>query len=140
MRKRLAVVAALGVTVAVPPASDAQLSTASFRTPSRNMGCVFHPQRPSRPAFLRCDLLSGLRPQPARRCELDWVGLGLTPRGRAAPICAGDTAVDPASRILAYGRAWRRGPFRCISRRTGLRCTNAASRGFVLARRSWRRI
>jgi hypothetical protein len=140
--RRFAVLVASAACLAglVPAQAEAQLSTVSFRTPSRNIGCVFRRAAHNQPAFLRCDVLSGLKPAPRRGCQLDWVGLGLTPRGRANPICAGDTAVDSRSRILAYGRTWRRGPFRCISRRTGLSCTNQARRGFVLSRSTWRRI
>jgi hypothetical protein len=142
VRRRLAALAPLAAALAalLPAPAEAQLSTQTFRTPSRNIGCVFAPARGGERATLRCDILSGLRPTPARRCRLDWVGLVLGGRGRANPLCAGDTAADPGSRILAYGRAWRRGPFRCVSRRTGLRCRNADSRGFVLARRGWRRL
>jgi hypothetical protein len=142
VRRRLAALAPLAAALAalLPAPAEAQLSTQTFRTPSRNIGCVFAPARGGERATLRCDILSGLRPTPARPCEYDWVGVMLTARGRANPHCGSDTAVNPNARVLAYGRTWRRGPFRCASRRTGLRCTNLSARGFVLARRAWRRI
>jgi hypothetical protein len=71
-------------------------------------------------------------------CQLDWTGvsLGLSSRGR--PTCAGDTAYDPRSRILGYGRTWQRAGITCVSRTIGLRCTNRAHHGFELARERWR--
>jgi hypothetical protein len=105
-----------------------------FRTPSKNIACGYL----TAPAFLRCDVLSGLKPRPARRCELDWTGISMAPTGRATPTCAGDTVYQRGAPILAYGRTWRRGGFTCVSRRTGLRCTNRSGHGFVLARDRWR--
>jgi hypothetical protein len=105
-----------------------------FQTPSRNIGCAYD----SSPAFLRCDIRSGLKPTPKRRCDLDWTGLELKPTGRAYPSCAGDTALLPSARVLAYGKTWRRGGFVCVSRRTGLRCANRSGHGFTLARQRWR--
>lgn len=77
-------------------------------------------------------------PEPEGECELDWVGLHLSESGRAEPQCAGDTVRVPDSTILAYGSSWARGSRRCESRRTGLTCTSAEGRGFVLARGGWR--
>ena len=54
--------------------------------------------------------------------------------GRAKTFCAGDTAKDPRAPILQYGRAWRKGPFTCLSQSIGLRCTNRSKRGFFLSR------
>jgi hypothetical protein len=102
--------------------------------PSRNMGCLY--QRAAR--VIRCDVLSGLQPRPARRCELDWVGITLSARGRARPQCAGDTAYDQRAPILRYGSSWRRGEITCRSARDGLRCVNRAGHGFFLARERWR--
>jgi hypothetical protein len=120
-----------------PPPRDRlppPLDLVRFQTPSRNMACLFASQAARRPAYLRCDILTGLKPEPKRPCELDWTGLGLTVRGRAYPVCAGDTVYTRDARVLRYGERWSRGPFTCLSRRAGLRCTNARGRGFVLAR------
>ena len=105
-----------------------------FRTPSKNIGCTYM----TAPNVLRCDILSGLKPEPSRRCALDWTGISLAPTGRAQPTCAGDTAYRQGARILGYGSTWRRDGVRCVSRRTGLRCVNRSGHGFVLARASWR--
>ena len=107
-------------------------NAAGFRTPSKNIACqVFS-------GSLRCDILSGLRPEPRRSCELDWTGLTLPAKGRGQAACAGDTVFDPRAPILRYRQTWRRGPFVCVSRRAGFRCTNRAGHGFFLARERWR--
>ena len=102
--------------------------------PSGNIGCTYGRAA----ATLRCDILSGLRPAPRRRCELDWTGITLVAAGRAAPQCAGDTAFDGRAPVLRYGRSWSRGRITCRSGRSGLRCVNRAGRGFFLARDRWR--
>jgi hypothetical protein len=105
-----------------------------FQLPSRNIGCAYG----TNPTYLRCDIRSGLRPTPKRKCDLDWTGLQLTPTGGARPTCAGDTALLPSAPVLAYGKTWRRGGIVCTSRRTGLRCANRRNHGFTLARQRWR--
>jgi hypothetical protein len=133
-------VMALGV-LAVGGGVDAPAATSqatSFRMPSRNIGCTYLAGSRSQAASLRCDILSGLKPVPRRRCELDWTGISMDATGRAAPTCAGDTAYNARAPVLRYGRVWRRGPFTCISRRTGLRCSNRSRHGFFLARERWR--
>ena len=134
-----AVLLAFVVALTAAPVS-ATGALPGFRMPSRNIGCLLEPPLPgatSKPV-LRCDILSGLKPEPRRRCELDWTGISLGVTGRARPTCAGDTAYDRRTRILAYGATWRRAGITCRSRRTGLRCTNRSGHGFVLARERWR--
>ena len=106
----------------------------SFRTPSGNILCLYATSG----STLRCDILSGLRPEPRGRCELDWTGLSLRPTGAARPVCAGDVAASPRSRVLRYGQTWRRAGIACTSRMTGLRCANGSRRGFFLSRAAWR--
>ena len=123
----LGIAAALAALVAGPPFE-------TFRMPSGNIGCTY--QRT--PAALRCDILSGLRPEPRRRCELDWTGITLTATGGARAQCAGDTAYDNRAPVLRYGHAWRRGAITCRSARDGLRCVNRRGHGFFLSRQRWR--
>jgi hypothetical protein len=85
-------------------------------------------------AYLRCDILSGLKPKPKRTCRLDLTGFQLGPRGRATVVCAGDTAVNTHARVLRYGSKWSRGGFTCTSRKAGLRCRNPGGHGFLLSR------
>ena len=132
--------AALLVATAALLAGTASASAAidTFRTPSGNIGCVYD----SRPAYLRCDIRSGLRPAPARPkgCALDWgLSLNMGRTSRARTTCAGDTALDPRARVLRYGSTWRRGPFSCTSRTAGLTCRNAAGHGWFMSRQRWRR-
>jgi len=85
-------------------------------------------------AVFRCDLLSGLRPKPARHCDVDWTGASMGPRGKAGPTCAGDTVYDRSAPILAYGRTWSYGGIVCTSRTSGLTCRNGDKHGFFLSR------
>jgi hypothetical protein len=124
-----------GLVVAFAVAAPAAAASSNFfQLPSKNIGCAYS----ARPAFLRCDIRTGLKPAPRAKCELDWTGLEISSTGRARPTCAGDTAILPSAPILAYGRTWSRGGITCRSRTTGLRCTNRSGRGFRLARLSWR--
>ena len=108
------------------------LTGASFQLPSRNIGCR------AGGGALRCDVLTGLRPEPGAPCELDWVGVVMEPRGPAEPLCAGDTAYDASAPTLAYGDLWHRGPFWCRSSESGLLCVNRDLEGsFELARERW---
>jgi hypothetical protein len=107
------------------------LATSAFQMPSRNIGCALAG------GILRCDLLSGLRPEPGAACELDWVGVILPRDSAAEPLCAGDTVYDRAAPTLAYGWTWRRAGFACESRESGLNCTNRAGGEFSLAREGW---
>ena len=129
VRSLLVVVAAAVVAGTAAAAAPAP----GFRLPSGNIACLDFA------GVLRCDILSGLRPEPRRRCELDWTGIALRRAGRATAVCAGDTVLDPRSRVLAYGTTWRRNGITCTSRRTGLTCRNRAGHGFFLARERWRR-
>jgi hypothetical protein len=109
------------------------LTAPRFRMPSRNIGCALSE------GVLRCDALSGLRPEPAKPCELDWVGIVLPPEGPATPNCTGDTIYDPRAPTLAYGEMWHGRAFWCESQPSGLLCVNPHSeRGsFLLSRAHW---
>lgn len=59
---------------------------ASFRLPSKRIGCMYGALPGSTPA-IRCDVLgSGLSPRPKAKCPGDWVGLALGAKGRARPV------------------------------------------------------
>jgi hypothetical protein len=139
-RRAVTALAVLALLLAVAPAAAAGLS--QFVLPSRNIGCIYSsPDRYTKGYSLRCDIASGLRPEPRREaaaCELDLTGLSLSPTRRASVTCAGDTAIDRRSRVLAYGSRWRAGPFTCVSRVTGLTCTSRAGHGLFLSRNRWR--
>jgi hypothetical protein len=112
-----------------------------FQMPSRNIVCG---GVNGSKAWLRCDINSGLKPKPARPkgCEFDYGGtLTLSAKGRTKIGCVSDVVLpNPAkARVLAYGKVWRHGPFRCKSARKGLTCRNKAGHGFFLSRESWKR-
>ena len=111
--------------------AEPALTGPTFQLPSRNIGCAFAED------VLRCDILSGLVPEPGEPCELDWVGIVFGEHHAAAPQCAGDTVYDQEAPTLAYGQSWARGGLRCESRRTGLSCANEDGRSFTLARAGW---
>ncbi len=132
---RLAVVAALLLALAGP--ASAATVFVQFRTPSANIGCGYSSGPGPGQASLRCDILSGLKPRPARPrgCDLDWgFGYELSPTGRARTVCAGDTAVDKRAKVLRYGQKWSRSGLTCVSRIAGLRCANRSGHGFFLSR------
>ena len=118
-------------------ASTAHAAIFFFRTPSANIGCYFSLEPGAGGPYLRCDILSGLKPAPKRPkgCTLDWkYGFRLRPTGPALTVCAGDTAVDRRAKVIPYGAKWSRGGFTCLSRKIGLRCHNRSGRGFFLSK------
>lgn len=126
--------------LALPATAEAAL--VQFRTPSANIGCVSSSDPGLGGPYLRCDILSGLKPKPGRPkgCDLDWgFGFQMRATGKAQTVCAGDTSVDKRARVLRYGQKWSRSGFTCASRLAGLRCTNRSRHGFFLSRgRSFR--
>jgi hypothetical protein len=140
MRKRKKFLAFLAVsTVAtallLAPATtaNAALHSRHFKMPSRNIHCAIFSGN------LRCDIMSGLKPEPQRDCELDWTGLILVNNGKASPVCAGDTVRKEGSPTLEYGTKWKRNKMTCTSKMTGLRCRNEKGHGFFLSRDKWRK-
>jgi hypothetical protein len=136
---------AVGVIVMALLAGSALASPSAtlkgFQTPTRNIVCG---GTNGSQAWLRCDITSGLKPKPARpkSCEFDYGGtLTLSAKGRARIGCVSDAVLPnpPKAPVLAYGKVWRHGPFRCKSARTGLTCRNKAGHGFFLSRQSWKR-
>jgi hypothetical protein len=102
-----------------------------FQMPSKNIGCGFESD------VLRCDILSGLQPEPSEPCELDWTGIVLEADGRVLPQCAGDTIYEASAPVLAYGETWSREGITCVSTASGLDCQSPAGTGFKLARAAW---
>jgi hypothetical protein len=102
-----------------------------FKMPSKNIGCAFFS------GTLRCDVLSGMVPEPTGSCPNDWVGLVITTGGAAEPQCAGDTVYDKNAPTLTYGGTWKRGGITCTSSEAGLACSNGAGHAFKLAREGW---
>jgi hypothetical protein len=134
-RRGMILIGLLLVAIAVTAAAQARKSVyVTFRMPSGNIACGYSTDFV--PVTLRCDILSGLKPRPRGRCELDWTGLSMG-RGSARPTCAGDTVYDTKAPALRYGSVWRRGPFTCVSLLIGLSCTNRTGHGFFLSKDRW---
>jgi hypothetical protein len=120
---RLAACKALGYPI---------LTGTAFKMPSRNIGCALGG------GLLRCDIRSGLAPQPSASCEGDWGGVTLAAHGPAKPLCASDTVYDDSAPTLDYGSVWGGGGVTCLSAESGLQCSSAPGRHtFFLSRQSW---
>ena len=124
------------VTVTLEPeptvsTSAPALKTPTFQMPSKNIGCA------TSEGVLVCDILSGLKPEPKQKCELDWTGMEMERLGPAQPRCAGDTAYVQSAPVLQYGTSWSRDGFTCFSQENGLQCRNEENHGFLLARNAW---
>jgi hypothetical protein len=136
----LSIVAAVFTLAAPLHASGSTI--VSFRTPTGNIGCVFSAgidgaEKPT----IRCDIRSRLRPEPRppKSCPLDYGdSIQVHRLGRAILVCHGDTAIDPASRVLRYGHTFRRDGLSCTSYFYGLNCSNRSGHGFFMSRQSWR--
>jgi len=134
------------VTVAVWGMGSASSSVyLDFRLPSGNIGCGYS-TLPGEAPNLRCEILSLLRPMPPRPKSCG-VGVGggvwgqavaMAPTGRASGRCISDTVMNPSAPVLGYGERWAHGGFTCISRTTGLTCTNRDGHGWFLSRASSR--
>jgi hypothetical protein len=111
--------------------AESTLSGRTFQTPSRNIGCRFGFQQ------LRCDILSGLDPEPTEVCDFDWVGVDMGVTGPAAANCGSDTVYEADAPTLEYGSTWSRGGIVCDSEESALTCTNPEGYEFALARGSW---
>jgi Family of unknown function (DUF6636) len=125
---------ALTVTVEPLPTittSQPALRSRTFQMPSKNIGCA------TSEGVLVCDVLSGLKPEPKRKCEVDWTGMEMERLGPAQPRCAGDTAYDQSAPVLEYGTSWSRDGFTCASQENGVQCLNQEKHGFLLSRETW---
>ncbi|MBE2316590.1 hypothetical protein DVA67_011430 [Solirubrobacter sp. CPCC 204708] len=131
----LAVAAVLAVSPAVASAG------AGFTVPSGNTTCgiLTTKQAYGRGAGLYCTS-SYIKAKPAE--AIGAVKLNRT--GRARKISMGNDEALPVSGlredggydkrpVLAYGKTWRRGGFKCVSRSTGLLCSRS-KHGFFLSR------
>ena len=107
-----------------------------FQSPSGNIGCAISK------TGARCDIAQkSWKPSPKpRSCPVDWGnGLSVGRRGKGRFTCAGDTVLR-MGRKLAYGKTVRAGRFRCVSRRSQMRCVNSRNgHGFGLSRQRARR-
>ncbi|MGZ8719617.1 MAG: hypothetical protein ACXWXY_10640 [Aeromicrobium sp.] len=120
-----------GATAALPP-------TVGIVTPSGNISCASFVSGPT--ASMRCLIhrtAGGDLPRPQGLEGCDWTGgrwFALDRRGPGSRFAPCDALADPSPQRLAYGSAWRNGPFRCLSTRLALLCTNSNGHGMFLSR------
>jgi len=137
--KRVLLVAAVVLAGAAlaGPATAKKAVFVTFLTPSRNIGCGYHSGSGS--SSLRCDIASGIKPRPKRPHGCKHLAWGdsyeMSVKGRVGLTCHGDTVIIKGSKVIAYGKTWKRGGFECWSRKKGLTCKNASHHGFLLSRK-----
>jgi hypothetical protein len=123
-------------TPSEPPTRIVKLEI--FQSPSGNIGCMLIA------GIARCDIDRRKWSPPARPASCPNVvdfgqGLELGGSGPARFVCAGDTARDVTSAKLAYGSGSQVGSFICVSRPSGVTCTNRHNgHGFFISIQSYR--
>jgi hypothetical protein len=65
-------------------------------------------------------------------------GLLVSTTGPGHVVCAGDTARDPSATAVPYGEDTQYDHFSCMSRTSGVTCTNQAKHGFFISIQSYR--
>jgi hypothetical protein len=134
------------IALCVPAQAAAKTPIPGVVSPSGNIRCLYVPGRPA--ANLLCSIgaaayASELQNRCMSRASLDWHGFELGATRKASTVCSGGILYDvdrqqPVYKALAYGNVWRRGPFTCSSRVTGITCASRAGHGLFLSRASWR--
>jgi hypothetical protein len=132
-------VAVVFLISAVCPLPVAGQTLPGFKTPSNNIFCLVQRDVENDPAaYLRCDIMQTTSPrlQKPSDCPLDWGdSFSIARNGRAGEMmCHGDTVRDDKMPVLAYGAAWRREGFTCMSQTDGLTCVNGEGHGFMVSR------
>ena len=131
-----------GPASAYPRSAAALPGTVGIVTPSGNIDCAAYVSGST--ATMRCFIERTTGPDLPRPAGLegcDWTGgrvFALSRRGPGTRIAPCDALVDPEPQRLAYGTAWRHGPFRCLSSRLALLCTNSQGHGLLLSRQQQR--
>jgi hypothetical protein len=138
--------ALLALIGAAPGMASSSVVLPGFKSPSGNIKCLY---LPGPPAFVWCSIgkanyskkLTAYCAQP--RIGVDWAGFTLGTKGKGGVECTGGVMYDPQTQhpryvTLAYGKAWRHGPFTCISAATGVTCRNPKGHGIFVSRESYR--
>ena len=137
------------VLVASTSASAATLP--GFRSPSRNISCLFIPSAPvdsgsgRTPATILCTLAHADYAKTLQgRCKgLDWHGFLLPAARKGAVNCSGGILYNPSTQhpryiTLAYGKTWRQKMLSCTSQFNGVNCSNLHGHGMFISRQTWR--
>ena len=118
----------------IAASANAQSGSPGFQSPSKNIACQYFDY--DKQNALRCDIMEAT--VTARRpasCDLEWgKAFEMRSKGNAERLCYGDTVMDKALPVLAYGDVWQRGGFTCKSEQSGVTCFNADRHGFSLSR------
>ncbi len=123
-------------TPSEPPTTIVHLE--AFTTPTRNIGCMIVG------GLARCDIEKRSWSPPARPAGCPNIvdfgqGIEVGGSGAARFVCAGDTARDITSPKLAYGSGSQVGDFMCVSRPSGMTCTNRFNgHGFFISAEGYR--
>jgi len=147
MRRRLLVTLVAGVAILSVFGSGATASSSKaktskdvyidFRMPSNNVFCAYISSASPRYKYLRCDIMSHIKPMPSSRGCVEGsrgVSVSMNVTGRATYPCSSDTVYNTGARKLNYGKTWRYGGFTCKSRTAGLRCNNLSGHGWFLSK------
>ena len=94
-----------------------------FYSPTHRIDCEVNTGGRTGPDSVYCKTL-----EPAQSASMDDRGTVTTCSGQS---CVGDAAEGIPK--LAYGQTVSLGPFLCLSERTGMTCTAAHGRGFVIS-------
>jgi len=120
-----------GTSEGEPPTSVVHAE--AFQTPTGNIGCTIAG------GTARCDIVRRSWSPPARPASCPPIvnfgqGLQVGSAGAGGVVCAGDTARDPSSARLPYGTASQVGAFLCVSRASGVTCSNRSTgHGFQIS-------
>jgi hypothetical protein len=130
---------------ATPTTSSTTTSTpipavhfSTFKSPSANIGCMIIA------GTARCDIRHRTWSPPSRPASCPRVvdygqGVIVARSGSGRLVCAGDTALDPSARSVAYGTTTVVGAFRCQSQPAGVTCRNRdTGHGFFISSGSYR--
>ncbi|MBJ7328244.1 MAG: hypothetical protein JHC95_00015 [Solirubrobacteraceae bacterium] len=133
MLRRCLVLTPLALLAIAPAAGHATSVAATapdpFMTPSKQIRCAWVPgSKSTQPGFIRCDALF-----------LNDTGFLLDRKGKGKRIHVTDTIADPEAPVLAYGKTYKHGQYRCTSRQSGLTCERGKSgHGFFISRQRQR--
>jgi hypothetical protein len=125
---RRLLIAILAVVVPAVSATPALARSKSFRTPSRNIYCLYMSTQGPGP-WIRCDVRS-----------LNDVAFRVDRTHKGRKIRITDSVFSPRAKVLRYGRSLNVGPFTCTSRTSGLTCRSRVSgHGFKISRQRQKR-
>jgi hypothetical protein len=127
MRACCLVLAAVAMTLAAPALAD----QSSFHSPSGNIQCELDfDVGPGVPNVAYCQTF-----EPAQAVRLKPNGKIKVCKGMA---CLGDGPENATT--LGFGERIDQGPFTCVSKKSGIKCTLASGRGFRISRSGIKRL